>query len=121
MRRFGIAKGRPELRTHADRHPDIGRDQGVRAAESVRRDADDGVRLSVDVKRAADKIVAAAVALPKTVACHDHSRVRIRFTFLGVIKPAAKRLHAHHWEIILRSQKLEAAQHFVIAYKTRDG
>src|SRR5207247_9253485 len=84
------------------------------AAESVRRDADHGVRLPVDVKRAADKIAAAAVAFPKPVACHYYSHVRIRFAFVGVIKPAAKRLHAHHWEIIFGSQESEAAPHLVI-------
>src|SRR5262249_48199811 len=101
--------------------PDIRRNQCARAAKSVRRDADDRVRLPVDVKRAAYKIIVAAVAFPKTVACDDNSHVRIRFAFLGGIKPAAKRLHTHHREIILRSQKGEAAPHVVIAPDTSDG
>ena len=121
MRRFGVTESRTELRTNADRHPDIGRDQRARAAESIRRDADDGVGLPVDVKSAADEIAAAAVAFPKAVACHHHSHIRIWFTFLGVVKPAAKRVYAHHWEIILRSQKSEAAAHVVIAPNARDG
>src|SRR5262249_999931 len=44
-----------------------------------------------------------------------------RFTFLGIVKPAAKRLHPHHWEIILRRQEGEAAPHLVVASDAGDG
>jgi hypothetical protein len=49
VRRFCIAEGRTKLRTNAKRQPDIRRDQRVRAAKSIRRDADHGIRLGVDL------------------------------------------------------------------------
>ena len=121
VRRFRIAESRTKLRTNAERHPDVRRDQRVCAAESVRRDTDDSIGLSVNLKCATDKIIAATVALPKAVACHHDSDVRVWFTFLSSIEPAPKRLHAHHREIILRSQKSEASPHLVIAPDAGDG
>src|SRR5262245_65649425 len=120
MRRFRIAESRPELRTNTERQPDIRRYQRVRTAEPVRRDTDHGVGLAVDLHRATDKVVAATVAFPEPVARHDYRHVRSRLTFFSVIKPAAKRLHAHHREIILRSQEREAAPHLVIATNAGD-
>ena len=96
MHCFGIAKGGTELWANANRHPDVRRDEYVCATESFRGDANYGVRLAVDLKGAADKIIAAALAFPKSVA-RDYDRdVGVRFAFFGAIKPAAIGLDAHH-------------------------
>jgi hypothetical protein len=76
---------------------------------------------SGDMKSAADEIVARAHPLPETVT-RDHDRnVRVWFAFLCVVKSAAKRLRSHEREIIFRSQKGEAAPHFVISADARNG
>ena len=70
---------------------------------------------------AAHEIGAAAVAFPKSVARNDYSNVRVRFAFLGVVKSAAKRLCAHHREIIFGREEREAAPHLVVASNPGDG
>ena len=115
VHRLGIAKGRAKLRTDSERHPDIGRNECARATESLRCDSDHAIRLAVDLKRAADKIVASALALPKSVARDNRRDVGVRPAFFGVIEPSAKRLHPHQRKIILRSQERETAPHLVIA------
>src|SRR3954451_17166111 len=55
------------------------------------------------------------VSFPKAVAWYDYSHVRARLAFLSIVKPAAKRLHSHHREIIFRRQECKAATHLVIA------
>ena len=115
MHRFGIAERRAKLRAHSERHPNVGRDQCTRAAESIGRDPDDGVWLAIHLQRAADKIGAAAHSFPKSVARDDDRNVRVRFALLGVIKPASKRFRSRHVKKVFRGQEGKAAPHFVIA------
>ena len=120
MHRLGIAESGSELRTNADRHPDIGGDQDVGATKSVRSNTDDGVRLAVDLESAANKIASAAHAFPETVADDDDRNVGIGFAFLGTIKPSSKRLGPHEREVIFRSEEGKAPSHLVIASDAGD-
>src|SRR5262245_38006342 len=65
--------------------------------------------------------MAATVAFATALASHDYIHVPIRLTFLSARRPAAKRLHAHHREILFRSQEHEATPHLVIAPDAGDG
>ena len=84
VHRLGIAESRAELRTGADRQPDIGGDQDIGATKSIGGNPDDGVRLAVDLKSPANKIVARAHAFPEAVANDDDRNVGVRFAFLGL-------------------------------------
>src|SRR5437899_1568085 len=108
------------MRMHAERQPNVGRDQCTDAAKSIRRHADDGVRRAVNLQSAPDKICAAAHSFPKCETRYYHRRFRVRLRFFGIIKTTEHRSHAHEREEILRSQKRETAFHAFIATDAGD-
>src|SRR5438874_2543708 len=106
---------------NAERQPYIGCDKGAEPAKSIRRDTDHGVRLSINLEIAPHEVITAAHPFPKCVTGDHHRHVSVRPAFLGGIKAATHRLHAHEREEIFRSQKGEASPHLVIATDPSDG
>ena len=118
---FVVGESGADAGVHAERQPDVGRDQSADPAKAFRRDADDGERLPIHVERAADELGAAAHFLPIGVARDCHLEVGIGARFLGVIEAAERRFYSHHGEEILRGEEDEAASHAFVAPDARRG
>ena len=83
-----------------DRRPHLGLQHRHHAGERRRRDADDRIGLPVDQQRAAEHAgIAGVVALPEAVG-NDRRPRRARSVVVGQQRPAERRLHAEHLEVV---------------------
>jgi len=82
-------------------HPDVRRDDHVRRREAIGRDADHGERVAVDEHRAAEHLrIRAEPPGPQTVADDRHGVSLGQPILLAPERPAERRSHAHHVEVV---------------------
>ena len=86
---------------HRDRNPEVRDDARDGSTHAPRRDPDDGVAAAAQLKRLAQRAgLPAELALPETVADHDHRGTAARALLVRGKTPAGRRRDAEHFEVI---------------------
>ena len=106
---------RLDVPDHRDRHPDIGHEQTLGAAEFRRHDAENRVRHPVDFHQAADDAgIAAECGAPIGGAQYNHRLLAGHAIVLRRERASERRSHAEHLEIVARDEQAPGSSGVVV-------